>query len=497
MEKERPIYFKELVLRILLKWRLIFVSMLIGAILAGAYGVVSSYKNVLKAKEELSQINQEPDYAQYIEAMPKSDVKETESAFETYCKLQKNYESCKEYYDNSILMHLDSNAVPTVRLVYQIMVDEENRVDTNELMNLYETSIKSEENCEKILNKLGISVGTSYVKELISVHDLYKISEYDKNSQKNEMLVEEKRENNALMAVDIQGKDEQQCKIISEIISGEIKKITNRYQKIFNEYKVNYISDNFFYYVDRNLFKEQKDCVNDMNLATSSIRTLKASLTEAQKNYLNALLDNTNEAKKEEKETLGANQMIISNIKYIIGGFLVGAFLAMGYLACKYLFSPFLFSHEEIKDYFDSTVLGTLKIGEYKDNKINNWLINIFHKKENGFSSEEKMEMIISNIRLIAQKKQLKNIHITGSVNSKDIGEVKKTLKKALNGVVTDITIGLNIHYDAESLEQLTKSEGVVFIEQVGKSFSKEINEEIEICNKYGIEIIGVVVMEY
>lgn len=501
MEKEKPIYFKELILRILLRWRLIFVWMLIGAVLAGFYGAVSSYQTVVKTKEELSQISQEPDYTQYVAAMPKADVKETEDAFYTYCKLQENYESCKEYYDNSILMHLDSNAVPTIRLVYQIVVDKENKVNINELINLYEISIKSEENCEKILNEIGISSKTSYIKELISIYDLYEKLENEKNNQKNELIMEEKNEDNALMVVNIQGENEQQCKKISEIIAGEMNKITNRYQKIFNNYKVNYISDNFFYYTDRNLFKEQKDCINDMNLATSSMRTLKVSLTETQKNYLNALLDNTDEAKKEKKEVLSANQVVVSkvqyiNIKLILAGFLVGAFLAIGYLACKYLFTPFLFSHEEIKDYFDATMLGKLKIEGEKNNRINEWLMNIFHKKENSFSSEEKKEMVISNIRLIAQKKQLKHIHITGSVNSKAIGNVKKLLKEELKNLKVEITIGSNIHYDAESLEQLTQSDGVVFIEQIGESFSKEIDEEIEICNKYGIEIIGIIVME-
>lgn len=59
-----------------------------------------------------------------------------------------------------------------------------------------------------------------------------------------------------------------------------------------------------------------------------------------------------------------------------------------------------------------------------------------------------------------------------------------------------DCIIGQSILYDVTSMEKFAQADSVIFIEQKEKSLNSEIYEETKYANKYGINILGFVVIE-
>ena len=81
-------------------------------------------------------------------------------------------------------------------------------------------------------------------------------------------------------------------------------------------------------------------------------------------------------------------------------------------------------------------------------------------------------------------------------MDSKEVNELIQKLKEAFPNGEVSFETGNSILYDAESLEKFVLTDGVIFIEQIGKSLLDEIYQENECCNKYGVKNLGFVVID-
>lgn len=94
------------------------------------------------------------------------------------------------------------------------------------------------------------------------------------------------------------------------------------------------------------------------------------------------------------------------------------------------------------------------------------------------------------------EKNNMRSVYLTGSVQTAEVTEFIKEIKKGFDEENITNAVGKPILYDADSLEKFSERDGVVFIEQLGKSLNDEICEELYYCEKYGVQNIGFVVLE-
>lgn len=120
MEREETIDLLKLGAYLLSKWRLLFIYMMVFAVLGGAYGYISSYKNAEAVKAELEKPKDKMSYAQYEEGLTKTEIEEVKAAVDDYERYKKIYEEDKTYYDSSMKMRLDAKAVPTYQVSYLV-----------------------------------------------------------------------------------------------------------------------------------------------------------------------------------------------------------------------------------------------------------------------------------------------------------------------------------------------------------------------------------------
>ena len=249
---------------------------------------------------------------------------------------------------------------------------------------------------------------------------------------------------------------------------------------------------------DSDLLNQQQNVLYNLNSLKTSISNLNSSLTDEQKNYYNALINEADEdSKKEEIKTEVIFQPI--NVKYIILGLFLGAVLVAGFYGLIYIMNDSLKVDKEIEDYYEIPVLGMLsgKGNNQSDNFIDRLIYKIFGKRRN-LSQAIDIQLICTRILMDAKKKNMNQLHIAGVSDSAYVETMKEELADTIqNGLETlKCSVGKSIVQNMESLNSFAVSEGVVLVEEIGKSDFYEIGKEIAICLENNITLIGVVVIE-
>ena len=104
--------------------------------------------------------------------------------------------------------------------------------------------------------------------------------------------------------------------------------------------------------------------------------------------------------------------------------------------------------------------------------------------------------MIGASIQAAVRKDSMKNLYLSSTVKDAETEGLLAKIEKQIAGDEVNVRGGESILHSAESLEQLTLSQGAVFVEQIGSSFTQDVWEEIQICRKNGIPILGFVIVD-
>ena len=279
----------------------------------------------------------------------------------------------------------------------------------------------------------------------------------------------------------------------------KIQEYTPKIQESFGNFKIEKIDRNYTNGFNNDLLEEQQTFMMNLGAINSAISSLSTVMQEGQKKYYSALISyNDDETKNEDVTTAVTFQPI--SIKFIIVGLSAGAFLAVCWYIFIYVIDRYLKNEDEVEDYLEVPVLGTIpseKTIRLKNNLIDRTIYKIF-KKGNNLSEEENIQLICSNILLYAKMKNINNILITSVVDSEFIEKIKKQIGDSVQKEETEFkcTVGKSIIQNVESLNALASSDGVIFVEEVGNSDFEDMGKEVSICLKNNMTIIGAVVVD-
>lgn len=503
MEEGRTVYMKEIVQCIMLKWRNILACMIVFAILLGGYGAIKSYRAVSLEKIQDENI----DYTQYEQNLTETELLEVQDAVNDYITYAKTYDDYKTYLENSIIMQLNANAVPTKKILYQIQGNKE----VVNISDAYAELLPNDKLCQKVLEKTGWQVEQSYINELISI-----VNSHLETSMLGGQINIDTIENSAgdsgdisvLVTVKIMADKETNCEIIAEIVEEEIDTITTDLRNKFGFFDIEKVNEYYNEEASRELLQEQQTCKNEMNNVSNLLKNLKNSLSEEQQNYYFALINNhlkesekdgEDEKKFEESLVEETVQVRYINLKYVVFGAGIGFLLCCFYLLCKMFVDRHLVSEYHITNTLNSSLLETF-VGDRKKKKLFNFLDNaiykMFGKDFEKNSKDEKIQILGTKIKIFIEKNKIKNICIVTSTKSKKIDWISEKLINFFKENDINCAYEQDILYNAQALERFTGAEGVIFIEQIGKSLVDEINQEMKYCKEYQVTDIGFILVE-
>lgn len=485
---EMTISLKDLLYRILLRWRLILVYLVLGALIFGGVGYMKNLGAAKKATQG-KPLTAKEQVEKYEAVLTENEIAVVQAAVNTYFDYQKNMELIKEYYTNSIRMQLNPNEVPNLRLQY--LIDNhyeavypvvEAKDYTGDIINSYTMMLSDGDVYKKVAAVLGDDMNVAYVGELIGTGSSADI-----------------------LTVYVTGRDEEECKAISRVLQEIIQDGTSDLKKLYGEFDITLIQESYYERANTDLLAEQRKQENDYNSLLNNMNGLANNMTDNQKNYYYALLEVeegeavVGEEDAEHAPEVGEDvQVELFHKKYILLGAVLGVFLVCCYLACRYLLSARLRVKEDLEGPFGIVNLGVLPLGRPKRkflDCVDRWISSAFGEKNGRFSEEERIRMICAGIRIGAKKSDMKSVYLTGVCSDEACEQVKAMLCEQIKKDIEIVRFGKSVVYDPEALEAMVSSDGVVFVEQIDGSRYDELKKEIEICRQNQVPVIGSVIL--
>ena len=492
--KEVSINIKNLLYRILLKWRMILILGIVCALIGNCYGIYSDYKKVNAAKKAenavaLSATEKAKEEAERCEAkLSIREKKDVDAAIEIYSVYENRYEDLQNYIANSVLMQMDYKHVSSVTLKY--FADDHvyyeypvayQKSYSAEIAEAYAANVLNEETVEKVAEICGISKEDAG--ELLSVES------------KDEFIT-----------VCFIGNDEEQCKQVAEILKDSVKGYNP--SAIFKDFDINLIAENYATGVNEEVYEKQVGRINELTSVRTSRAALQGNMTDLQKTYFIAQMEYLDLLKSEDGSTGESNsetgeapkeaapKVSFFHSKNTGIGFLAGAMLGCLIVIFSYILTPVVRTKENITAGLKQTVLGTIwaQNGKKKflggiDRLITKW----FYGRESAFATEKRIEMLCAGIRIAMEKEGVNKLYISGA--SEKGNEIMAGLKESLKDSLT-VKSGDCIVYHSESLKDFSDSDAVAFVETVGDSRYEEILKEIELAGQSKVKVLGFVLVQ-
>lgn len=514
MEREETIDLKDLAFRILLRWRLVIGMVLIFAILGNVYGIVSSYRSMKQAEAQMRQADAgEAVGSQSEENLTEAEIRQVKDAVEDYTTYEKVYRHSREYYNASVKMNLNPVQVAKREVIYRITETE----DSKEILELIRRNLLSDEVCQSIMEQNRWNLDNpEYVRELISANILSVDNtmgaefEYQNNSETSisstNLVIDD--DNSDLLSIKMIAETEEECLAMAEQMEAALPAVTDDVEKEYGAFRLEKVSETKSVSADQDLRQEQKTFVEGMNSINNLMEAADDALSEDQKTYYLELLNATLAEEQmsdtqDEADSSAPVNVVIPSVQYIsvrniILGAIIGLFLACFYVACRYVLGGRLnaaaFAPEE-----SDILLGTIYTDQRKKGfgaGVDRLVIRLFKGREMAFARTERLQMAGAAVLAAIRKDAIRNLYISGTVETEETTQLVKELKEQIASEKVAVGNGVSILHSPKSLEQLTLSQGAVFVEQTGVSYTQDVYEEMRICRKNGIPVIGFIVID-
>ncbi|MCM1283997.1 MAG: hypothetical protein NC180_09575 [Muribaculaceae bacterium] len=504
----------DLLYYVLRRWRRLIVwalALMVLVDLGGGYKLYSQgradYDAQMQAiEQELS--TEELDYTKETEVLTDEQIKAADALFAVYQEYQRNYSDMEEYYNNSIVMHVETNHVPTFSL--QFYVD-----------NHYEVAYPLEGKYNNISNITDSYVQALYRNEVYTAM-AEAIGRKEGISFMEECISADSTSSTGMIRITVVGSSEKDARALGKVLEQTILGETEALQAVYGDFDITKVRENYKEALRADLRSSQQGMIAALQGLKNTIDTLKNSLSPEQQVYFSErVLKETGrsievardpeEAAEQTEGTEAAEEKNLEppapvkfqwiNGKYLALGLLMGLFLGCVYYAMIYLLSARLRSVNDLLLGYRLHVFGTYKKVETGAGKrfgkgLDELLEHIFRKDTCVLGESENVKRICTEMEIAIAKNGWKRIHLTGASDSEEARSLVGKLQKKLSQAHVEVTAGGSVIFDTESLEALTSAEAVILVEQLETSKYSHLEGELNICKQYQVPVMGAVVLE-
>ncbi|MBR0147732.1 MAG: hypothetical protein IJM23_00900 [Lachnospiraceae bacterium] len=471
---------KDLLYRIILKWRLMIIFAVIFAVAANMFGIYKSKKSADAMAADQAALSED---AESIKALlTDKEAQEVDIAVSAYMNFKKRCDALSRYLDGSVFASLDFSAVPTVKVNYivdshyetEYPVIEKKNFDS-ELAGMYIQKLSG--GYDETAEKYGLDTG--FIDELITF---------------------DHEEGSALFTAVIYGRDRQMCEDIAAALDGRVNSASPEIASALVPHDVIRVSSEYMVAPAPLMRTTQGSYVYELNNYRGAMMTVVNTLNADQKSALEAYVkaaEKSDESEETAADTAATSSVSVSFIhkKLILAGFIFGIILVCGFVCLSYVHRPVVRVKESITGAYKKSVLGTVweESKDKKKNPIDKWLTSLFYGRESEFGYDKRLDMLSAGIAVAMSKEGLESLYITGAC---DKGEkLIKDLVKRLSSKVK-VSSGESVLYSPKSLADMSESQAVVFVETVGDSRYDEISREIELAESSKVKIMGFILRQ-
>ncbi len=502
MEKEREdryINIKDLILDIVAGWRRILIGMVIVALLLGIFSYVKSAKNIEAIKQTAEKESEGRDWEVELESIGLSDdqMANAQEAYEVlgnYASLTDGYET---YFRESFLMQMDPTNIPTVTLVYEI--DDH-----------YEVTypvIEKRDNMQILYH--AIVYGMLY-EELYT--DMAEACGDDKtDASYYQELVTATYVEDGVMYLDVVYSDMDMVQKLADIVHQYTLEAAKEVRKSGEEFDFKLVSRRVYEKTDMQLMTDKQNRQDAYMRSVNAVADYKKKLEAPVLTYVELCLERDAELveteeidvvdkKQEETKAEDALAQLSPTVskKYVVLGALLGAFLVVCFEILRRLLNVKLYASSEMAEVYGVNVLGSFAVSKRacSKNPVDKWIMRLRTAGTKQLSKEEMLEVAAAHIRTIADKKQYKNIFVTGSEVTETERSIIDTICEQAKKDGYQLTYGANLTFNPESLDRMAASDAVLLVETEKVSLYSEIEKELALCENYGVNVMGAFVVK-
>ncbi len=434
MKQIKSIYLRNIYEVILKRKKMLFFLVVVFTVFFGVFGYKKGISGQQLSKDQEQKIK---DYESNIAAYDNT-LSEIDNSIEL---AQKQIDQLQEYIDHSIFMSLDSQNIHVSSAQFAIS----NNDNTANILSLF-TYFINEGGLLKELSNDYKDIDTKYFKEIISCStgsNVLNVTVYHNEKDKAEKLLDS----------------------IETCINRQAIQISKT-QGTFTIQKINSSS---FIKADVNVADNQNNNINNI------------------KNYLNNKVDLENKRISQESNkslyienneskilAIGQVNPFKEGIKFAVLGAVFGVLILWCYYSIKFILG------DDLKSKADLSNANMPVIGSYNT--------------QMGYVPI--IDKVLMDVQIWSEQYQISKIFFNALSDSelvkKIVNDYSEKIKQSGLTVITEY----HVNDDIEALRKMVLVKYSIVIVQVGKTTYSKINEQIALCEKFGIKILGYIVVE-
>ncbi len=488
---EEEINLSDLLFHCLKKWRWIAATMLIIALLAGAYKYYSTQKSNQAALEQWAELETEGDTEEKLEEKTTIDNLDILQYYQSVVERNDwNLQAQGEYVEDSALMRMDAKNLQKGTLSFTLKT--KNADQKNNVLNMLIAAYRAYVTDGRLAQLLY-----SEDEDMVLSDSQYLVSfSYDGSMTPYIDGIENtvKWPDQVLLQIQIIAGNKKECEKYVKTATKAMEAYCDDLQKQVGVHELTLLASSISSTQSQTIQDYQAAVLNNY---TAAIRNLSALRTEV-KTYADSL--ETADTADTSEEVLAGPALaspLNAGMKYVILGLVLGAFLAGFILIVLFLMSDRLRSTDNFENKFGMRLLG--RIVEPLGGK---GLFRVFDQGiqrlcEGAYANlpyEEQIKIVSENVKTaLPSKEGLHRVMIAGTIAAKDVKEVCAAIVKEIDGVV--FSDYRQLIFDASALEELNECDGILFIEKKDVSSNRLIYQEGKMAADRNVKILGAVVM--
>lgn len=407
-----------------------------------------------------------------------------------YTVIEKNYETQKQYIVDSPLMNLNANGYYEGTLQYWIKTDGES-IDgmRDAIVEMYRSALKTDSFYEKIKECVDEQYSEVYYSEIVDTEGLI-----GQNAQQITQIVSEEK---GMITVYVRLMDEEIAERILALVQQELVAFTPSVNAIFGTNELIPLVNDVYYTSNDELFAYQKTNIADVRDNYAVLSAAEKELSDNQREYLERLEeendnfdDNINE---DESENIN---IYVYVVKQMIFACIIIVIIMVIYYALLYLFNGYLRIEDSIENIFGVTTLAKVRTEDgKKKNIIDNFIMKARHANVELVDESKAASMLASSIRIACKKEEKSQVLFTSHGCTQGENRLVELVKEKLSKDGIQVHLGGLLHKDCDSLEQGFETSVLVLLENAGETKYKTIEKELQVCNSYGMTVVGMVVI--
>ncbi len=485
--KERDISLRDLTVEILLQWRMLVIAMLAGALLAGGFSYVRSFREAKAVRMQMT--TEQPEDGKELAALQESLTQEQLQKLKDVMAYEKLYEEKKAYQQDSVLLQMNPNQVYQMEMLFYVNADKK------------QTSRAVETAYEDIAQGGGIYAYAALQTDQVQADIAGCITLYSGDSERAEGA-----EGAGTFKVRVVHSEKEACQKISDAVQQYLKQQQKELEKSIGGHQLVLLQESFLRTADSGILERQKNSLTDLMAMSDTIAQRKAAFTEEEKQYYKAVADiptkegALDDQEKTQTEVLGSDPAAPGiSFRLVAFGMVSMVLVCVFILFFKYVTSGTICYADRLQELFGISQLGLI-IGQEGASRVfgfvDRWILSLRTYGRRSFSGEEALRLSTAAVKLAAKKEQADAISLIGCNLTKEIMKICEAIKQELEKDGMRVVIQNNVLYDAQAMKELQEVKSAVLVEQVKATFYSEITQELELLRRQEIVVLGGILVE-